>query len=173
MRARGESRPVSCRSAPSDRVRRAALACLLAAAVLAPAARAQQTSAPWAPPAAEPRLTTVRMIRAGEILGHADLELRAGPGEGLRDAEKVAGLEARVNLFPGRPIGPGDIGPPAAVERNAIVTLRFQRGNLLIEGEGRALDRGAEGARIRVMNLLSRATVIGRVTGKDLVEVGG
>ena len=73
----------------------------------------------------------------------------------------------------GRPIAAGDLGPPAVVERNQIVTLRFRRGALLIEGEGKALDRGPEGARVRVMNLLSRVSVTGRVAGPNLVEVGG
>jgi len=65
-----------------------------------------------------------------------------------------------------------DIGPAALVDRNEIVTLSFRKGPLVIETEGRALDRASAGAKVRVMNMTSRATVIGRVVAPGRVEVG-
>ena len=159
-----------------------ACAVLLAAiaAGVGPAAAQQapvRTASAQAAPAAageDAHLSPARVIRAGERIGPGDLTSRKGAVPGaLRDAAAVAGLEARITLFPGRPIAPGDLAPPAMVERNQIVTLRFRRGGLVIEAEGRALDRGAEGVRVRVMNLLSRVSVTGRVAGPNLVEVGG
>lgn len=118
-------------------------------------------------------VTPSRVIRSGEMIGPSDLTLRPGPaGIGLTDPAQAVGLEARATLYPGRPVAYGDLAPPALVERNQIVTIRFRRGGLLIETDGRALDRGANGRRIRVMNLTSRATVVARVSGAELVEVG-
>jgi flagella basal body P-ring formation protein FlgA len=48
------------------------------------------------------------------------------------------------------------------IDRNEIVTLRFNAGGLLISPTGRALDRAAEGERLRVINLSSRVTVTAR-----------
>lgn len=156
MSARGETRAAI------------ALALLLGAAPAAGQQAVQDVAT------AEEYLTPARVIRAGERIDAGDLARRTGPAAGgIADAARIAGLEARVTLFPGRPIAEGDLAPPAMVERNQIVTIRFRKGALLIEAEGRALDRGAEGARVRVMNLLSRASVIGRVRGPELVEVGG
>jgi flagella basal body P-ring formation protein FlgA len=123
--------------------------------------------------AVESYLTASRVIRAGEVIGQADVARKPGVAAGaLGDPDGAIGLEARVTLYPGRPIAAGDLTAPAMVERNQIVTIRFVRGGLTIETDGRALDRGANGGRIRVMNLTSRATVIARVTGADMVEVG-
>jgi flagella basal body P-ring formation protein FlgA len=143
----------------------AALACLMCAAVPG-VAQTQKASV-------ERFVTSSRVVRAGEVLGATDLTLRPGVGAGgLVDPAAAVGLEARVTLYPGRPIAPGDLAPPAMVDRNQIVTIRFVRGGLLIETDGRALDRGAHGGRIRVMNLTSRATVVAQVVGASLVEVG-
>ena len=46
---------------------------------------------------------------------------------------------ARVTLYPDRPIRPGDLAPPALVDRNQIVTLEYAAGPLVILTEGRAL----------------------------------
>jgi len=90
----------------------------------------------------------------------------------FRAVADVVGLEARVTIYPGRALRQGDVGPPALVERNQVVTLRYAAGGLLIETEGRALDRAGAGDRLRVMNLSSRTTVTGRVTDTGIVEVG-
>lgn len=98
------------------------------------------------------------VIVAGD-LGLSDAEV---PGA-VSEPSQAIGLEARVALYPGRPIRPQDLGPPAVVERNAIVPLVFRRGNLLITAEGRALDRAGPGEVIRVMNIESRTTVTARL----------
>lgn len=86
--------------------------------------------------------------------------------------EAVIGLEARVNIYPGRPVMFEDLGSPAIIERNQVVTLLYRHGALLITTEGRVLDRAGIGDRVRVMNLDSRAIVFGRVTDRGMIEVG-
>lgn len=128
--------------------------------------------APAPDPAAADFLTTVRPIRAGAVVAAADIRLVAsGTAAGPSRPEEVIGLEARVTLFPGRPIRPGDVGPPALVLRNQIVQLVYARGNLLITTEGRALGRGGRGDLVRAMNLASRTTVVGRVVDAGVIRV--
>lgn len=117
-------------------------------------------------------LVPVRTIRAKEIVTAEDLALKSADVLGaLSDPSEVIGKEARVALYAGRPVRAGDVGPPAIVERNDLVTIRFTRGGLTIMTEGRSLGRGADGEAIRVMNLSSRTTVTGRIASDGTVEV--
>lgn len=105
------------------------------------------------------RTLPAQTVIAAEDLGLADATI---PGA-LSDPTLVIGQEARVALYAGRPIRPGDLGAPAMVERNGLVPLVFQQGTLLITAEGRALDRAGAGDLLRVMNTASRTTVTARL----------
>lgn len=122
-------------------------------------------------PARADRVEPVRVIRPQEIIAPEDVVLRSGPQSGSVTLDAVIGREARVALYPGRPIRAGDIGTPAVIERNQLVPLVYVRGGLRIETEGRALVRAGPGEFVRVMNLSSRATVTGRVTETGRIEV--
>lgn len=117
-----------------------------------------------------------RTLRSGSVLTGADLVLRERP-RGMHPDEVVAriedalGLETRLAIYAGRPIRPGDLGPPTIVRRNEIVTLTYVHGGLTLRTEARALEAGAKGDRIRVMNLDSRRTVTGSVAGAQHVVV--
>ncbi|MCB1357823.1 MAG: flagellar basal body P-ring formation protein FlgA [Maritimibacter sp.] len=111
-------------------------------------------------------------IRALTLIGPADLITVDGDTPGaLSDPAEALGMEARVNLYPGRPIRASDLQPPAVIERNDIVTLQFNQGGLLIVTEGRAMDRAGVGERLRVINLSSRTTVTATVLSPGLAEV--
>ena len=92
-----------------------------------------------------------------------------GPGD-LTETRQVIGLETQVAVYRGQPIRAGDLGPPTLIRRNELIRLSFRAGTLLLVTEGRALDDGALGERVRVMNLDSRRTVYGVVAGPALVE---
>lgn len=127
-----------------------------------------------APHAMADTLLAARTIRAAEVIGAQDLTVVADDTPGaLQDPAAVIGQEARVALYAGRPIRRGDIGPPAVVERNEIVTLIFRQGGLAISTEGRALGRGGVGEAIRAMNLASRSTVSGVIGPQGAVHVSG
>lgn len=127
-----------------------------------------------AAPAAAETVVAARTIRSQSIIGYGDLALQAGsiPGT-ISDPAQVAGLEARVTLYAGRPIRDGDVGPAALIDRNAIVPIHYVNGALRLSAEGRALGRGAVGERIRVMNLSSRNTVTGAVQPDGSILVSG
>jgi flagellar basal body P-ring formation protein FlgA len=118
-------------------------------------------------------LLAARTLRAGVAIQAHDLAMGttpAPPGAATMPDE-VIGMEPRVTLYAGRPIPVSALAPPAVIERNQIVTLRFSRAGLEIHAEGRALARGAEGEVLRVMNLASRSIVTGQVAGPGLVIV--
>lgn len=113
-----------------------------------------------------------RTIRANATILNTDVGLNAlQEPNGFTRLEDVIGQEARVVLYPGRPILAGDIGPPALIKRNQIVRLQYNGGGLHIVTEGRALERGAIGDRVRIMNLNSRATLFGQVEPDGTVTV--
>lgn len=117
-------------------------------------------------------LVATRTIPAQSVLAETDMTLVAAEIAGaLASVPEAVGLEARVTLYAGRPIHAGDLGPPAIIDRNQIVTLAYTAGGLAIVTEGRALARGGAGDVIRVMNLASRATVTGRIMADGMVQV--
>lgn len=117
-------------------------------------------------------IVPARTIRAREIIVAEDLVRKTADVPGaLSDPHGIIGAEARTALYPGRPIRPQDIGPPAIIDRNDTVVLVFLRGGLEIVAEGRALGRGAVGDRVRAMNTSSRMTITGTVRPDGSIEV--
>ena len=126
-----------------------------------------------APPARADTVIAAGTIRGQTLIMPADVALAAGDTPGALSAlEDAIGMEAAVNLYAGRPIRPGDLRPPAIIERNALVTIRYDHGGLLLVTDGRALDRAAVGEPLRVLNLSSRNTVTATALAPGLVSVG-
>lgn len=117
-------------------------------------------------------LIATRTIPARSLITAQDVALVTGDTAGaLRDPQAAIGMETRQALYPNRPITQADIGPPAIIARNQIVPLRFRVNGLTILTEGRALDRGAAGEVVRIMNLASRNVVTARITPDAIAEV--
>lgn len=119
-------------------------------------------------------LVAARTIRAQAIIAPTDL---AVVDRTIKDAfefaEDAIGMEARVTIYAGRPIRYDDIGPPAIIERNQVVTLIYRRNGLMIAADARAMGRAGVGDTLRVMNLASRTTISGVVREDGTVNVGG
>lgn len=117
-------------------------------------------------------IVPVSTIQPGETLFASDLRVvDAAVNGALQNAQAAIGMEARTVLYAGRPIHARDIGPPAVIERNQIVSLIFSVGGMSIVTEGRALDRASVGEIVRVMNLASRTTISGRANASGVVRV--
>ena len=126
-----------------------------------------------AAPVTAETIVAARTIPARSIIGVDDVLMRDIDVVGALSLPEFAiGQEARVALYAGRPIRAGDIGPPAVIERNQIITLVYRRSGVVILTEGRALDRAGPGDVIRVMNLTSRTTVSAQIdaTGTAIVN---
>lgn len=125
---------------------------------------------PW--PALADALVPNRVIKAGQVIEAADISVVEAdiPGA-VTDPVRVIGQEARVALYPGRPIQEDQFGPRAVVLRNQLVVLSYVSPTLAISTEGRALTRGGVGEVISVLNLSSRNTVQARIMGDGSVRV--
>lgn len=137
-----------------------ALAALLPALLIGGAAMAQA-------------VVPVRAIRSQTLISADDLTVsdESVPGA-LAEIAAAVGQEARVTLYPGRPILSSQIGAPALVERNSLVRMHYAEGPLSITTEGRVLDRAGVGDTVRVMNLVSKQTVSGTVAPDGSIKVG-
>ncbi|WP_308915869.1 flagellar basal body P-ring formation chaperone FlgA [Jannaschia sp. LMIT008] len=134
--------------------------------------RAILISLSLAGPAAADVVIATTVVRAGTLIGMDQVAVRPGDMPGaVTDPRDVVGLEARVNLFPNRPVRPQDVGAPTVIERNAVVSLLYAADGLRISAEGRALTRAGLGEPVRVMNMASRTTVMGVAVGLGTVEV--
>ncbi len=117
-----------------------------------------------------------RRLPAGHLLVPADLRparLRASllRPDTLRAAADAAGKALRHFTAAGEPLASGDLTAPLVVERNARVLMRLMMPGLTVTGRGLALDAGAVGQSIRVLNPASQAIVAAEVVGPGLVRV--
>ena len=117
-------------------------------------------------------LAATRTIAAETVITANDILIQDSftPGSAT-DPAQIIGMEARVALYPGRPIRLVDVGQPAIIERNSFVVLLFEMNGLKISVEGRALSRAGVGDRVKVMNLASRNIVFGRVDASGAILV--
>ena len=76
---------------------------------------------------------------------------------------EIAPQETRVSLVP-------EVTDKLAKE-GARVLMQFDSPGISLTGQGQALETGAIGERIRVLNPTSRAVVEAEVTGPDRVRV--
>ncbi|PKP69759.1 MAG: flagella basal body P-ring formation protein FlgA [Alphaproteobacteria bacterium HGW-Alphaproteobacteria-4] len=117
-------------------------------------------------------VVATRTLRAQTVIGAEDVALAASTVAGALIAlDEAIGQETRTAIYAGRAIRVDDIGPPALIERNQIVSLVYRRGPLSILAEGRALGRGGVGDSVRVINIASRATVTGLVAPDGTLTV--
>lgn len=126
--------------------------------------KAPPTKAEVETPVSLPVVKAVNNLRAGTILHRSDLNIENDNGFILDD---FVGKEIKRAVYAGKTITKNDVGPPTIIERNAIVSLEFVRGPLVITTEGRALDSGAMGDGVRVMNLSSKIILSAVVTGPN------
>jgi flagella basal body P-ring formation protein FlgA len=119
------------------------------------------------PATAERKPATVKAaqnLRAGTVLHASDLTVEGDDASALA---AFVGLELKRAAYTGKVLAASDVGPATAVARNAIVQLEFARGPLVITTEGRALDAGAVGDQVRVMNLTSKVVLTAVVSGPN------
>ncbi|MEM9705445.1 MAG: flagellar basal body P-ring formation chaperone FlgA [Pseudomonadota bacterium] len=115
-------------------------------------------------------LIASRGIKAGTVITGSDI-VPPKSSEALRRAANLLGKEASRNIYGGRRISEADVRTPRIISRNAIVMMRYKKGPMRIEAEGRALDEGGAGDRIRIMNLQSKRIVTAKILDSGTVEV--
>ncbi|SDB54333.1 flagellar basal body P-ring formation chaperone FlgA [Belnapia rosea] len=123
-----------------------------------------------------PAVIATRRLASGEVAGPGDLRatrLRADrlrPGLAERP-EQVLGQQLHRPVAADQPIPLADLGPPALVEKNALVTMVLESPGISLSAQGRALEAAPRGGLVPVMNLASRAVVEGQVIGPGRVRI--
>jgi flagella basal body P-ring formation protein FlgA len=118
----------------------------------------------------------VRPIGPLEVIRARDIQMvrlradQVGPTH-INDPDKLVDKSARRVLPAGAPIRVSDISAPILVAKNNIVNVKVASSRLSIVMQGKALEDGAEGEQVRVVNPRSNKIVQGVVTARGEVVV--
>jgi flagella basal body P-ring formation protein FlgA len=120
-------------------------------------------------------VTTMRLA-AGAVLRVEDVHLARihtslVHGEVVHGAEQAIGMQLKRQIAAGLPLTTADLALPTLVQRGATVQMQLQSPGLSLTGQGIAIEAGATGERIRVLNPTSRAVLEAEVIGPGLVRV--
>ena len=118
-----------------------------------------------------------RDIDRAEMLKSSDVALERRPkadiaGEpAVRD--RAVGMQLRRPMRAGSPIRVADLAKPDLVQRDQNVTIIYQTPGLYLTTRGKAIDNGTEGDVVSVLNVQSKRTLTGIVTGRGQVTIQG
>jgi len=115
-------------------------------------------------------------LRQGDVISADDIDYvdmrsaEIGPTV-IVDAAKLAGMTPRRGIAAMKPVTAADVQAPLAVKKGDLVTMTLQNSILNLTTQGRALDSGAEGESVRVMNVSSKQIISATVAGPQTVNV--
>lgn len=118
-----------------------------------------------------------RDIDRTEMLKSSDVALERRPkaevtGEPA-SRDRAVGMQLRRPMRAGTPIRVADIARPEFVQRDQSVTIIYQVPGLYLTTRGKAIESGAEGDIVSVLNVQTKRTLTGVVTGRGQVTVQG
>jgi flagella basal body P-ring formation protein FlgA len=118
----------------------------------------------------------LRPLGRGDVVKASDVAIERRPRAEIRtDAAsrvgEVVGLAARRALRAGEPLRTADLMKPELVQRNETVTLVYEVPGLVLTIRGKALESGAQGDSVSVLNLQSKRTVQGTISGPGEVTI--
>lgn len=114
--------------------------------------------------------------RAGDVISADDIEMidmrRADvTATMITDAASLVGRSPRRPLAALRPLSAGDVRAPIVVKKGDLVTMTLKNAAINLTAQGKALESGAAGDPVRVMNNASKQVVDAVVTGAQSVTV--
>jgi flagellar basal body P-ring formation protein FlgA len=117
-----------------------------------------------------------RRIMPGEVISIRDVDWiqvrdERGLGDVLTEAESLIGQTPRRTLPAGQPVRVRDVAAPITVGKNSSVSMIFETANMTLLARGRALQDGAVGDTIRVINTQSNRTIDAVVAAPGLVRI--
>ncbi len=117
-----------------------------------------------------------RRIRVGTAIVDADISwievTAAKVGRGtVTDAPELIGQAPKRPIAPGRPVMARDLTAPHMVRKGAGVTMIVRTRRMLLSAKGRALQSGAKGDTIRILNPRSHRIIEGVVTGVNRITI--
>jgi flagella basal body P-ring formation protein FlgA len=121
-------------------------------------------------PVALTRLLPETVLRADDVR-IARVRSAVLQNEVAKSMDQIVGMQLRRPAAAGQPLRLADLVRPALVQRGSIVRIELLSSGLSLTGQATALDDGAEGEKIRVQNLNSRAFLFAEVVGPGQVRV--
>lgn len=115
-------------------------------------------------------------IKRGDKISTSDIEYKSfDPFRVPRDivtmSSKIIGLTSTKNLRTGSFLRTSDLETPKMITKNQLVTVLFKKAGLIVKTQGKALDGGAKGEAISVMNVHSKRIVHGIIQSPGLVII--
>jgi flagella basal body P-ring formation protein FlgA len=116
-----------------------------------------------------------RGVERSEVLKSSDVIVERRPkaevGNDVATRDRAVGMQARRQLRAGQALRVSDLAKPDLVQRDQAVTLVYESAGLYLTIRGKALEAGTEGDVVNVLNLQSKRTVSGIVSGRGQVSV--
>jgi flagella basal body P-ring formation protein FlgA len=115
-------------------------------------------------------------IARGDLLKASDLAVERRPkaeitGDVVVSVDEAIGMTVRNPLRAGQPIRRADLVKPEMIRRDEAVTLIYEAPGILLTTRGKALESGGEGDVINVLNVQSKRTVQGAISGPGRVTI--
>ncbi|MDP1627107.1 MAG: flagellar basal body P-ring formation chaperone FlgA [Parvibaculum sp.] len=117
-----------------------------------------------------------RDMQPGDVVRQQDIDWVRLPANRVSQ-NMIASLDHLVGMSPRRPARAGeplrqsDMSPPIVVDKGAQVDVTLVSGSLTLTARGRALQSGAVGDIVNVLNTRSNRTLQGVVTGPNMVTI--
>jgi len=123
-----------------------------------------------------PVVTIRQPVARGAVLQADDVavverDVGAAPAGVMGDPRDAIGKEARVALAPGTVLAASALASPIVVHRGDLVTAVVERAGMRVTAPAEALEGGAAGAAIRLVNRSSRQELSATVVGRGVVRV--
>ena len=116
-----------------------------------------------------------RNVERSDMLKSADIVIerrtRAEVGNDAASREQSLGMQMRRAVRAGQPLRTTDLVKPDLVQRDQSVTVVYESPGLYLTTRGKALDSGTEGDVVNVLNVQSKRTVTGIVSGRGQVTI--
>lgn len=105
-----------------------------------------------------------RNLRPGDVIRSSDIEWINMPANRMTrgtvsDQQTLVGMSPRRPIRSQEVIRTSDLETPVVVAKNSLVTIRLQTQRMELSVRGRALEDGAQGDVVRVMNTSSNSVV--------------
>jgi flagella basal body P-ring formation protein FlgA len=117
-----------------------------------------------------------RPLARGDLVKQNDFAIERRPkseftAEPPVSASDLVGLAVRSNVRAGQGLRSSDLMKPEIVKKNEMVLLHYEVPGIVLTMRGQALESGTEGDLVNVLNIQSKRTIQGVITGPGRITI--
>jgi flagella basal body P-ring formation protein FlgA len=117
-------------------------------------------------------------LARGDLIKQSDIAIDRRPkaefaSEAPASIAGIVGLAARGNIRAGQGLRTSDLMKAEVVKKNEMVLLHYEAPGMVLTMRGQALEPGAEGDLVNVLNIQSKRTIQGVITGRGRISIPG